>query len=309
MLNSRVARLPEKLMLIIDVDKRVCYEGSGGVGIPIWPSPFVSVATIVRADEDIKEVPARTDLGTAKLLFREDYFDPVTRIRRGRFYNHGGGSQPQNVHVQAHPALQSEARALDINGLHEKLLHRFHDWAARTHLGKSAQRVTVVLGVQGAMTLWRVVGIEQISTGEDLVTLKSHSNMGVLPDLSEAAVPAGGAMRVLQTMESLIDTAYRGGPESVIDRCRDLASAALGARFEALHPKASHKDLGELVRIAKGERRYLIENAASLINLLHSRGKPNVQNERGTAPPEPEDAAVALECMSLILRELGWVTP
>jgi hypothetical protein len=230
-------------MLSIDVDQRVFYEGSsGGIGIPVWPSPFVTIATVVKSDEDFKNVPTQTDLGDAPLLFREDHFDAVTRIRRGRLYNRGDGTQPQMCSVQVHPALPSDTRSIN-QGVVKKPLHRFHDYAARVHLKTSTRPVTVVLGVQDAMTLWRVVGIEQISTGEDLVTLKSRSNMGVLPDISENALPAGGAKRVLQTIETLIDTAYRGGPESVIDRCRDLASAALGAHLESVRPKASHKDL------------------------------------------------------------------
>jgi hypothetical protein len=68
-------------------------------------------------------------------------------------------------------------------------LFGFHDWPARIHIGRTAQHTTIALGIQEAMTLWRVIGIEQISTGEDLVTLKARSNLGVLPNLSESEIP------------------------------------------------------------------------------------------------------------------------
>jgi hypothetical protein len=293
-------------MLSIDSEHRVFYEGSGGgVGVPIWPSPVVTVATVVRSEGDFQQVPSTTELGVAPLLFREDYFDPTTLIRRGRLYNRGDGTQPQQCSVQAHPALPSDSRSLN-QGHVKKVMFRYHDFAARTQLRPGPHPVTLVLGIKDAMTLWRVISIEQISTGEDLVTLKAHSNMGVLPEIIENAIPEGGRTRVLNFMQTLVDIAYRGGAASVIDRCRDLASAALGVHFESLDSKAPHLDLGGLRKIAHAQKRYLIDSAANTIALLHSRGKPNEQERLGTPAIVADDAALALHCMSLILRELKW---
>ena len=295
-------------MLIIDIDQPVFYEGSGaGTGIPIWPSPFLTIATIIKSEDDLKAIPNETPVGHVPLLFREDHFDAVTRVRRGRLYNRGDGAQPQTCNVQCHPALSTDTRMIGQGGIIRKSLYRFHDFAARIHLRPTARPVTIALGIRDAMTLWRVIGVEQISTGEDLVTLKLHGNMGVLPELQVSAIPIGSVTRVRETMETLVDAAYRGGVSSVVDRCRDLAASALGAHFEMLKPNAPHLDLGALIKIAKEEKRYLINSAANIIALLHSRGKPNEQERRCTPALLPDDAELALQCVSVILRDLGWV--
>jgi len=296
-------------MLGIDEDKRVYYEGPAHTGIAIWPAQFFSVATVLRLEDDRTSIPMTTSLGNARLLFREDYFDPVTRIRRGRFYNRNDGAQPQFWTVQAHPALPSDSRLIGAGGLIKKQLYGFYDWPARTHLKEPSNAVTIALGTVDAVTLWRVIGIEQISTGEDLVTLKARSNMGVLPEIVQSQMPSAGKDRVLEALGNAVETAYRGGPESIVDRCRDLASAVLGAYFEASVRNASHKDLGDLVRIAREQSRYVIENAAQIIGLLHARGKPSEQSKRGLVVPSNEDAALALECAGAIIREVGWAKP
>ena len=293
-------------MLGIDPDTRVYYEGTAQTGIAIWPAQFISLATVLRSEDDRAKVPTATNLGNARLLFREDHFDSVTRIRRGRFYNRANDAQPQLWAVQAHPALPSDSRLIGAGGLIHKHLYGFHDWAARANLKEPLIEITVVLGIQDAMTLWRVLGIEQISTGEDLVTLKARSNMGVLPEVSQDRVPDVSRGRVMEAINHVIETAYRASPESIIDRCRDLAVTVLGAYFEPSIPEASHQDLGGLARISKERKRYLIENSARIINLLHSRGKPNEQSRRGVATLLDQDATLALECVGMIIREVGW---
>lgn len=293
-------------MLGIDGDTRVYYEGPAQTGIAIWPTQFISWATVLRSEGDYANVPAATNLGNARLLFREDHFDSVTRIRRGRFYNRANDAQPQLWAVQAHPALPSDSRLVGAGGLMKKQLYGFHDWAARVNLREPLAEITIVLGVREAMTLWRVLGIEQISTGEDLVTLKSRSNMGVLPEVAQDRLPDAARNRVMEAIGHAVETAYRASPESIIDRCRDLSATVLGAYFQESVLNASHKDLGDLARIAKNEKRHLIENSARIINLLHSRGKPNEQSKRGVATPHAEDATLALECASTIIREVGW---
>jgi hypothetical protein len=292
-------------MLALDPYQRLVYEGTSKLGFAVWPSPVISVATVFQSDIELTNVPERTDLGFAQLVFREDSFDPVTRIRRGRFYNRGDAAQPQEWRVQQHPAFKEEVGvARDYDGYLKKQLFGFHIWAARLHL--RASHVRVVLGIRDGMSIWRVVGVEQISTGEDLVTLKAQANLGVLPEISEDQIPDIGRTRVLQSIEKLVDTAYRAGPESVVDRCRDVGAAVLGAYFEARQTGAIQKDLGELAKIAAQEKRFMIENAARLLCLLHARVKPNEQIRRNVDGPREEDAALAIECAGTILREVGW---
>jgi hypothetical protein len=69
------------------------YESAAGRWHSVWPSiPVVSVAAFV---VPAKGAPVLPDLDRAETVFREDNFDPVTRIRRGRFYQSSGGLPPE----------------------------------------------------------------------------------------------------------------------------------------------------------------------------------------------------------------------
>ncbi len=204
-------------MLGIDEDRRVFYEGPSNIGIAIWPSPFVSVATPIRTDQDLNSIPVQTSVGQASLVFREDHFDPVTRIRRGRFYNRAGATQPQMWSVQAHPALPSDSRSVGAGGLIKKLVFSSFDFSARVNFKDLIAVGSVALGVQGAMTLWRVIAIEQISTGEDLVTLKARSNLGVIPEISGARGWSGSViMAAIERFAAGLLSGIRPGGETLV---------------------------------------------------------------------------------------------
>jgi len=288
-------------MIGIDEHARLYYEGSSGGAIPLWPSPpFFTAATIVRSDKDRLLIPGEINLSRATLLFREDYFDPVTRIRRGRFYNAGDGARQQEWVVPPHPALPLEASGAVYRGQLRKSLLVYFDWPASHHL-QPLQGIVVVLGTVSAMTQWRVISMERISSNEDLVTLKSRSNIGVLPELADDKLPTAHKQRINQFVANVVDTAYRGGAESVIDRCCDMASAVLSAYYDA-----PEKPLGHLATIARDQNKRIVGNAASILAQLHARGKPQEQQIRRVRHPQDEDAALALECAGTILREIEW---
>ena len=77
-------------------------------GHAVWPSPVVIPAEIVTEPEGRLHSEDRRNPVADGIVFREDSFDPVTRIRRGRFYQ-VGNRQPSDWHVQVHPAVPNEA--------------------------------------------------------------------------------------------------------------------------------------------------------------------------------------------------------
>jgi hypothetical protein len=85
-----------------------------------------------------------------------------------------------------------------------------------------------------------------------------------------------------------------------------MSAAVLGAFFELSEAGSVHKDLGELAKVAARQQRFVIENAARLLALLHARVKPNEQSKRNARSPQDEDATLALGCAGAILREVGW---
>ena len=290
-------------MIGIDDQARLYYEGSGPYGRALWPNePFLSIATVIRSDSDYSSIPEGTDLGRAALIFREDYFDPITRVRRGRFYARND-PQPSQWTVPPHPSLPDESARASVHGGGRltKPLFSFYDWPAAIHISPIAAHATIVLGVRRAATRWRIIAIEQISTKEDLVTLKALSNMGVLPELIEAKIPSAHLGAVSNFIARVVDTAYRSGPEAVVDRCRDAAAAVLAAQFGN-----SKKDLAGLANRAESEKKYIVGNAAKILALLHARAKPSEQANRFVPHPAESDAALALCCLNAILREIGW---
>lgn len=298
-------------MIAIDTDRRLFYEGTAYYGHGIWPSPVVSIATILPPSGGTSPVPKSSDLGFAKLIFREDAFDPVTRIRRGRFYVNPG-TQPQQWYVQTHPAFKEEAGQRDRQGNLIKQLYGFQRWSAFTELqpGKTSQ--LVALGTADAFTLWKVISIERIVTGEDMVTMRARSVMGVLPEIQSDSFPAVGRDKVMQTIDKVVEAAYRAGPKSVIDRCRDAAQASLGVWMADKFGDDAmrHRDLGQLIKVLEKpsdqDSPVIVVAVGKAIARLHARCKPNEQIRREGRVPEEDDAESAIAMIGLLFREIGW---
>lgn len=298
-------------MIGIEVDRRLFYEGSGNYGHGVWPSPFVSIASTLRADWTTADLPSSADLGHAKLVFREDYFDPVTRIRRGRFYVNPG-MQPQEWHVQTHPAFREEVGQKDYQGNLVKRLYSFQLWSAFSEFRSPTSSRLVALGFADAFTLWRVIDIERIVTGEDLVTMRARSPMGVLPELSPNAIPRVGRDKVLETAEKVVDAAYREGSEAIVERCRHAAQAALGVWMDTRYGEEKWRtvDLGQqATRLAtepNDTKPVVVANIASTLARLHVRAKPNEQVLYGSRALVEEDGEAAIKLLGLMFREFNW---
>ena len=298
-------------MIAIDADRRLFYEGSGNYGHGLWPSPVMSIATLLSPDFDLAVLPLpSSDLGHSKLIFREDTFDPVTRLRRGRFYINPG-FQPQEWHVQTHPAFHEEVGQRDHQGNLVKRLYGFQRWSAFTELQPEKTTSFVALGTKDAFSLWTVIGIERIVTGEDMVTLRARSTFGVLPEVRADLIPAIGREGVLQTMDKVVEAAYRAGPESVIDRCRDAAQVAMGVWMAEKFDDEGLR-VTELARQAKvlegraGENSVVAVAVARTIARLHARCKPNEQLKRESRLPVEGDAESAIAMLGLLYREFRW---
>lgn len=63
--------------------------------VAVWPTPVVSIATLMASEADWETLPSSPHHDNAKLIFREDSFDPVTRVRRGHLYEWRDGALQQ----------------------------------------------------------------------------------------------------------------------------------------------------------------------------------------------------------------------
>lgn len=289
----------------IDRDRNLFYEGRGAWGHAIWPSPVVTPARIVFEKEGNLKAENRRDLVGDAWIFREDSFDPIARVRRGRFYQ-AGGQQPVQWHVQVHPAIPSEAREAN-KGVVTKLLETFHGnpvW--HRYIKNQKAQPLVLLGFDERFTVWTIVNVEYISTGEDLVTLKACAGLGVLPHINVDAIPGRNRKAVMDVLDIFADEVHRSAPVSVIDRARDAASQVLLA-YTGLEG-GNAKDLGGLVReLEKEEEPKLIAiNASRIIARLHARAKPVEKAKRSLRDIQEQEAELAAQCLGVVLCELGW---
>ena len=289
----------------IDRDNNLFYEGRSTWGHAVWPSPVITPARIVFEQEGDLKAENRRDLVGDAWIFREDSFDPIVRIRRGRFYQ-AGDQQPQNWHVQVHPAIPSEGREAN-KGIVTKLLETFHGnpiWH-RFIKGQTNQPL-VLLGFDERFTVWTIINVENISTGEDLVTLKSCSCLGVLPEVESEKIPDNNRSAVMASLDAFADEVYQAAPVSVIDRSRDAASLVLLAYFDLVGEGA--KDLGALTNDLEKENepKIIAVSAAKIIARLHARAKPVEQAKRSLRGIREQDAELATQCLGVILCELGW---
>lgn len=284
------------------------YEASNGVWHSVWPAaPVVSVVVFVDLEKGLPTF--ENDLERAGMVFREDSFDPVTRIRRGRFYESSGGLRPSQEYPLPHPiyGTRGSGPAPAPDGRSERWLFVFDQYQTGA-CGK-----TVMVG--STDSLWRILGAERITTGEYLVTLKARHALGVLPELKPDAVPDVGRGKVVETYEKLVDSAYRETPGSIVDRARDVTQWCLAIWTTRKYDDKAlqNEDLGSLIK--KIEQKHqnqkkgkpeVVVSAAHIIARLHSRGKPNEQERYSTRPLMETDAEFALAAVGLLLREFAW---
>src|SRR2546427_10261748 len=179
------------MYLGIEEDRHLVFEGTHmWDGRGLWPLPMITPASISAATsrELLEGLPQENSplLANATTVFREDFFDPVTRIRRGRFYKK---ESSQKWEVSPHPALNLQAlsgygpamepykRLLNASTglLLTDALLTFQSFRLSNMLrGFPPHNANVELGSREFPTFWRVIDVEPISTGEELVTLKAR---------------------------------------------------------------------------------------------------------------------------------------
>lgn len=288
------------MMIALSQDTKLVYEGESNHGYGLWPTPVLSIASVVSGADDLQGLPPVNDLYSAKLVFREDSFDPTTRVRRGRLYA-TPGVQPDRWTVFPQSFMPSQ-------GLTSMNLHGFSSNAARPVFQTIGAHSLLALGSADAFTLWRIVAKEQIANGEFLLTLKARSSLGTLPELDAEKLPTASSNRIHETLGKLSDAAYRSGPEAVVDRARDAAQWCIGAWLADRQGDEALRllDLGT-VTAKVSDQFQVVRSIGVALARLHARAKPNENERRSARPLEEDDAEFALAAMAVLLRELGWV--
>lgn len=289
------------------------YEGVGAPQFAVVPPPLLSQARRIERPEDWNSLPRGLHTEPFAWVFREDSFDPVTRVRRGRLYQSSGGSQPDSVLTAGHPHFENSVVPLG-GGSRTRSLYSYMPCATLLNTANRGLGSTLIIGQDLGVSAWRVIQAEVVLCDDVVVTLKAQSAFGVLPQLDLDAVPAAFHADVSTALERVVDSAFRETPISVIDHCRNAATVVLSRWLVQQGADASVlcDDLGAVAKAMAKQTNFLPvpkECAAwvsQTIARLHPRGKSNEQLSKGLRLPTADDAEFSLFAVAFLLREVGW---
>ena len=292
----------------IETHASLVYEASSDHGYPVWPSPVLLQAVIASEEQMLFTAAKHNEPSPHSLIFREDDYDSSSRIRRGRLYK-AGDTQPVKWHVYPHPAIAHEAEQIDRNGGRPlvKHVHAFLSLRLRPYLeSRKCRRPLFVLGAENGFSVWTLVNIETSATGDELVVLRARKSIGALPHLDRDKILAADGGSVFDQIDKLEQELFRAGPESIVDRSREAATAILSTYLQKLGKVDAGRDLGRLAETIAKEGLHIVANAARIIARLHARGKNAEQEKRPTRPINEQDAEFAVQAVGIILCDLGW---
>lgn len=285
------------------------YEGANAPQYVMTQRPLISQAKRIDCPADWNNLPRGIDQTPFEWVFREDAFDPVTRIRRGRLYEPVLPQPKRDWPVKAHPDDFDDQLDAANNRLNKTLLTYLPCQSFLAH-GQTALGATLVLGQDSSGSAWRVIQVEKVVGNDVMVTLKALTAFGIIPMLDEAQISMVDRHPIERALERVVDSAFRETPISVVDHCRNAATVILSRWLvkEGAAKELLTKDLGDVVKAVEREpyKKVAARNAAEVIRLLHPRGKANEQETKGLRIPVEEDAELAIHSLGFILREIGW---
>lgn len=285
------------------------YEGYSAPQFAVWPRPAITLATLIESPNGWNRLPRNMSTTPFPWLFREESFDPVTRIRRGRLYESCTGAQPQIVPVSAHPFDHEAVREIAASRHPTKSLYTYGPCQSMVARPDRGFGTVLALGTGHAASAWRAIQLEVLVDDDILVTLKALSAFGILPEVDFGDLADELRLPVRRAIDRVLDAAFRESPISVVDHCRNAAQVILSRWM--VHSGASNsllaKDLGEVCKaIERDFNKSAARDAANIVRLLHSRGKANKQETEQLRLAVEEDATLSIEALGFLLRELGW---
>ena len=230
------------------------------------------------------------------MLFREDHFNSATRVRRGLLYRNENNMRTwgaENVSLFPHNDSRHSTNVFRVNRCYA---------TAECSVNPGC---TAVLGDSNAQSYWTIVFAERMGLEAHYLTLKSKTYFGVLPEIRHDAIPAANRQGILQALEAVVESAPIQAPQPVIDACRNAACHMITAKVPESNP-TGRKDLGPMVRWLNDNDHRAKEDAADIINKLHSRTKANAAAQHGTRPVSRQDANLAVDAIAFLLQEFGW---
>jgi len=297
------------MFLGIEKDKGLFYEsGSLSSGMrAVLPPPHLFDMQIGNTPANaLKSLIEAEKNESNKFLFREDSFDPVSMVRRGRIYQ-PYAQQPNKCHVAPIDTLDSvQSSPFFPEG--PVLIKRLHTYQPYTLSLNGANQKYAIIGTKSAYSLWRIVSIDRMYLEDELLTLRPLHSMGALPDLDLCTVSEPWKTKVAETVGKVVDAMHHANADSIIELCRHAASAALFAHFHEDIKRFDTTDLGPLAKRAGDDGKRVVASCGKIIADLHSRIKPNMQVEHDCRPPTDRDTELAIYSLSCILSDLKFTS-
>jgi hypothetical protein len=173
----------------IDINTGLVYEGRVGPTHPVWPTPPVCNATLIEVPGDLQKVPQNFTSHPFSWIFVETSFDFGARIRRGRLYQNFGNVSREVVQVEAHPAVHSDLIKAANNGWRiSKELTVYIECTELLTRKNGGEGLRMILGQADAASTWKIVQVERSLGSDVILTLRSESALGVLPELDTVFV-------------------------------------------------------------------------------------------------------------------------
>ena len=298
------------MFLGISQETGLVYEGVERPQLPAVPIPVVTPAKLIEIPQDWNSLPVAVGQSPLPWIFREDSFDAVTRTRRGRLYEPTGEAQPVYHQVIPHPSEDRYGETAGPQGRHQRNLYVYMTSTSLLSKPWQGLGLTIALGTMQAASAWRIVQTEMLSNKCVMVTLRSLSAFGILPDVDASKVPEDFRVSISQAMERVLNSAFRETPISIVDHCRNALTLLLSRWMvsQGADRRILAADLGRVAQeIAQPpHQRECISHLARLVARLHVRGKGNEAEARGLRQPVEEDAELALHAVGFSLRDIGW---
>lgn len=279
------------------------YEGEIYDGYRVLPAPHL---TPIRFFKGLDLQPLAPWMnGLASELFREDDFDAVTKLRRGRVFRLRSCSQPHEWHLTDpyRPHLETVPRGAGSAQYARLATYERHLLPDLTKVS-ALSMPTVALGWEPHNTFWKIVSIECNLVGTPVLSLRARHSLGDTPEIVEESVPAPLLKSLVEAVEKVEASANRLAAVDVIDRCRSALSVAFGYQSGDMSKDLGHA-IDAYIRKIDGKEN-LCSFCGRIVARLHSRGKPNEQAGKGLRPPTDSDADLAMNCLKTVLIEFGW---
>lgn len=293
----------------VDQQSGIVYEGLEGPVLPVVPRPMISQCKLIKAESDWSDLPTGIASSPTYWTFREDSFDPVTRTRRGRLYE-PNSAQPAQYRVMSDPYEDPFGRSVGAQGRVSKSLFSYKACSELLREPRRGVGLKIAIGTRAASSAWRIVQTEVVVNGCVMITLKSLSAFDIIPIVDIAKIPEEFRQSVVQTLDRVLDAAFRENPISVIDRCRNAMAAILSRWLVASGHDATvlTDDLGKVATIvgAPPYEKAMVSNLARTVARLHSRGKTNEAHAKRLRDPVEADAELAVQALGFALRDIGW---